>query len=124
MQQEMARILREDGYIVMKEPIRLSEVYDRVRKMLPSRTDVSDYEHPLTKEEFEDLRCGPFLCNETRFFQLPFVNLCLRILPRVPRPIWRVSDWFIKHLPFTKSFASIVVTRLRARDAARGQTDA
>jgi len=115
VQQEMARILREGGFIVLKEPIRLSKLYDRVRKMLPSRTDVSEYEHPLTEEEFQELKCGRFLFSETRFFQLPFVNLFVRILPRVPGPIWRASDWIIRHVSFTKAYASIVVTRLRAR---------
>src|SRR5215469_4725106 len=39
---EMWRILKKGGFVVLFEPIRFSRVYDRVRKLFPVRRCVSD----------------------------------------------------------------------------------
>lgn len=114
-QQEMARVLREDGYIVLQEPIRFSQTYSRLRNLLPAHVDTSDYEHPLTPDEFGALTQGYFLRSNTRFFRLPFVPLFDRVFSRVPDPICRASNWLINTVPFARSYASVVVTKLRAR---------
>jgi SAM-dependent methyltransferase len=84
VQREMVRILREGGYIVMQEPIRFSDFYNRFRNVFPAPSNVSDYEHPLTAEEFKVLTHGYFLCTNTRFFRLPVVPLLKRFSSRVP----------------------------------------
>src|SRR6202158_4716294 len=48
---EMWRILRKGGVIILKEPIRFSKGYAWLRGLLPAHGDISDYEHPLTREE-------------------------------------------------------------------------
>jgi len=115
VQREMARVLREDGYIVLQEPIRFSGMYNRLRKLFPPHPDISDYEHPLTADEFGALTKGYFSGTSTRFFRLPFVPLFDRLFSRVPGPIYHTSNWLISTLPFTELYASIVVTKLRAR---------
>lgn len=118
VKQEMARILREDGYIIIQEPIRFSEFYNRLRHMLPAHTNISDYEHPLTAEEFK-LLTQDFLSSNTRFFRLPFIPLLSRLSSRVPLSAWRLSNWLIKTVPQTSLFASVVVTKLSSQHAVR-----
>src|SRR6201997_3354223 len=48
---EMWRILRKGGVIILREPVRFSKGYAWVRRLLPAHEDISDYEHPLTREE-------------------------------------------------------------------------
>lgn len=115
VQREMARILRKGGYIVLKEPIRFSNMYDRLRKLLPARVNVSDYEHPLTSDEFKSLTQGYFVCTNTRFLRLPFIPLLGRVFSRVPSSVWRASNWLINSFPFASFYASVVVTELRAK---------
>lgn len=118
VKREMARILREDGFIVIQEPIRFSAFYNRLRHMLPAPTNVSDYEHPLTAEEFK-LLTQDFVSSNTRFFRLPFIPLLSRFSARVPLSVWRLSNWLIKTIPQTSLFASVVVTQLRFQRAVR-----
>lgn len=113
--QEMARILREGGYIILKEPIRFSNMYDRLRKLLPSRMDISDYEHPLTSDEFKSLTQKYFFSTDTRFFRLPFIPLLNRVFSRVPDSVWRASNWLINSFPSATLYASVVVTKLRVQ---------
>jgi 2-polyprenyl-3-methyl-5-hydroxy-6-metoxy-1,4-benzoquinol methylase len=93
VQAEMARILSAGGYIVVQEPIRFSKFYNRLRGILPAPTNVSDYEHPLTADEFKVLSQKYFISSNTRFFRLPFVPLVNRFSPRVPNWVFRLSNW-------------------------------
>ena len=45
---EMWRVLRKGGVIILREPIRFSKAYTWVRSLLPAPDDISEYEHPLT----------------------------------------------------------------------------
>lgn len=109
---EMRRILRESGSVILQEPIRFSEVYTRVRKMLPDRVDISEYEHPLTQHELA-VMIQPFETDGTRYFRLPFVPLFSRFLPFLNVAAWKASDWIIRHFPTTKKYATCVVMRLQ-----------
>src|SRR5437899_870917 len=44
---EMWRVLRKGGVIILKEPVRFSKGYAGVRSLLPAREDISEFEHPL-----------------------------------------------------------------------------
>ena len=111
-QREMSRILRQGGYVVMKEPVCFSRAYNRLRNMLPARDEISDYEHPLTVEEFKELTQG-FIASDTRFFRLPFVPLFGRVLSENAGLLCRASNWIINAIPSTQRYASVVVTKLR-----------
>jgi len=108
---EMLRVLRRGGTVVLKEPIRFSGLYNRARGLLPEQDDVSDYEHPLTREEFR-LFTQPFKMEGIRYFRLPFVPLASRLLPSRSDAAWRASDWAVKNLPFLERYASGVVVKL------------
>lgn len=112
VRQEMCRLLAPGGYIVLKEPIRFWKVYSSVRRFLPSRNDVSEYEHPLTREELSALT-ESFTVEELRHFRLPFVPLALRWLPGLQRPAWKLSAAFLRRLPGLEKYATSVAMRLR-----------
>ena len=112
VQREMLRVLREDGYIILQEPIRFSKMYRGIRNLFPAQNNVSDYEHPLTVEEFKMLTKNYCRCTNTRVFRLPFVALYSRLSGRVPVAIARASNWIINTVPLTRRYATIAVTKL------------
>jgi SAM-dependent methyltransferase len=109
---EMWRVLRKGGAIVLKEPIRFSKGYAWLRGLLPAHEDISDYEHPLTREELATMM-EPFKVTGTRYFRLPFVPLALRILPSKIDAAWKTSDWLLRRLPLSESYATAVVMKLQ-----------
>lgn len=109
---EMRRILRPGGVVILKEPVRFSRLYGRLRGLLPSHEDVSEYEHPLTREELA-LMTERFQVEGMRFFRLPFVPLLSRILPATTDTAWKASGWMLRAMPSLERFATSVVVRLR-----------
>ena len=110
VRKEMLRILAKDGKIILQEPIRFSRFYGRLRGLLPGRSDVSEYEHPLTRAEFAAIN-EPFEADGTRYFRLPFIPLLAR-MPGIQRSLWKIDRWCLQHLPATSLYATTVVTRL------------
>jgi 2-polyprenyl-3-methyl-5-hydroxy-6-metoxy-1,4-benzoquinol methylase len=111
---EMQRLLKPTGYIVLKEPIRFSKAYASLRRLLPAHADISDYEHPLTRAELSVLM-EPFTVEGLRYFRLPFVPLTIRFFPALNRRAWALSDWMLQKWPATEFYATSVVMRLRPR---------
>jgi ubiquinone/menaquinone biosynthesis C-methylase UbiE len=109
---EMWRILRKGGVVILREPIRFSKGYTWVRGLLPSREDISEYEHPLTREELATMT-QRFKVEGTRYFRLPFVPLISRTLPSKSDAGWRASNWIIQRWAGAERYASGVVTRLQ-----------
>ena len=109
---EMRRVLRKGGMVILKEPVRFSAFYARVRNLLPAQDDISEYEHPLTQEELS-LMTQTFQVDGTRLFRLPFVPLFSRLLPSLSKTAWKTSDWIIRHFPPTQAYATAIVTRLQ-----------
>jgi SAM-dependent methyltransferase len=110
VREEMRRILAKDGRIILKEPIRFSRTYARLRSLIPARDDVSEYEHPLTRSEFAAI-VEPFKVDGTRYFRLPFVPLLSRML-KTQGQLWKLDRWCLRQLPAASRFATCVVTRL------------
>jgi SAM-dependent methyltransferase len=108
---EMHRVLRKGGYIILSEPIRFSDSYDRLRKMLPSRDNISDYEHPLSRAEFECM-VSAFEAEGLRYFRLPIVPLVERALGRTSKPIRKVSAAMLTAFPGLRVLATTAVVKL------------
>jgi SAM-dependent methyltransferase len=106
---EMLRILKKSGRVIIQEPIRFSGAYGGLRTMLPAQDDISDYEHPLTREELTAV-CAPFKPEGMRYFRLPLIPLFRRISPQ--RLLWKMDRWLIRHLPIINRYATLVVIRL------------
>lgn len=110
VRKEMLRILAKDGKIILQEPIRFSRMYGRLRNLLPRRSDISEYEHPLTREEFAAIT-GSFKADGIRYFRLPFIPLLSRTIGTHNSP-WKVDQWCLQHIPGASRYATCVVTRL------------
>jgi 2-polyprenyl-3-methyl-5-hydroxy-6-metoxy-1,4-benzoquinol methylase len=110
--QEMRRILKRAGFIVISEPVRFSQSYDRVRKLLPSKRNISESEHPLTRAEYDCLTTD-FSVENVRYFRLPFVPLIERVTGHTNHFARVVSGKLIDHVPALQTYATGVVTRLR-----------
>ena len=109
---EMQRVLRPGGFIVLKEPIRFSRTYDFLRRLLPDREDISEYEHPLTRDEFRAFQEG-FVVDGLRFFRLPVEPLSELFLPVARNRAFRLSNWILNTFPPTAHFATVAALRLR-----------
>jgi SAM-dependent methyltransferase len=112
VRKEMLRILKKDGSIILKEPIRFSGFYDRIRKLLKPRWNISEYEHPLTKPEFECMTSG-LAAENLRYFRLPFVPLIGRFSGHAGHFARISSGWLLAHIPLLVHVATGVVVRLR-----------
>ena len=107
----MYRVLKKGGYVVLSEPIRFSSTYDRLRRMLPSRDNISEYEHPLTRDEFQCMVSG-FKAEGLRYFRLPIVPLVERALGRTSKRIRKVSAWMLEAFPGLRFLATTAVVKL------------
>ena len=103
---EIRRVLRPGGYAILKEPIRVSRFYDRLRRLFPAQENTSDYEHPLTQDELSSVT-RDFVPSQMRFFRLPFVRFVKG------RSAWRVSGFLLRNFPALSHFATVVVLKLR-----------
>ncbi len=113
VRREMRRILRKSGQIIMLEPIRFSKTYNWFRSLLPDSGNISEFEHPLTLEEWAVMTEG-FRLRETRYFRLPLVPLADRLLPGAifSKLSFEVSDWMLRHWPRFEKFSTVIVTKL------------
>ncbi len=111
VREEFRRILRDDGYIIIKEPVRYSRFMRRARALFPDREEISEYEHPLTREETNMFTEG-FSIEASRFFRLPFVTVADKIY-RCPRGLFRTDRWLLRRFARLSQFASVRVMLLR-----------
>jgi SAM-dependent methyltransferase len=111
---EMYRILKPGGFIVLTEPVRFSKTYDLVRKILPAQEDTSESEHPLTMQELDCIG-GAFTRENQRLFRLPFVAIPERLFRKSNGLSYKLSDWIIQTWPVFEQFATIVVVRLQKK---------
>lgn len=109
VRREMQRVLAKDGEIILKEPIRFSPSYARLRNLLPAQENVSEYEHPLTRAEFSAINEG-FKADGIRYFRLPFVPLLSSVISA--RRLYKIDQRCLRAFPATSRYATCVVTKL------------
>lgn len=109
---EMWRLLKTGGFVVLLEPIGFSRTCGALRKLVPAREHSSQHEHPLNQKELRCL-CQRFTPERIRYFRLPFVPLVERLFRPTSDSIHLFSDRAIHALPLSKYFATVVVMRLR-----------
>jgi len=117
--EEMWRILRPSGVIVLKEPIRFSKAYAWLRSFLPAGKDISPYEHPLTREELASM-VGRFRVSGIRHSRLPFVPLITVLFPSTQAATLRVSHWILQRCRWLEIFATTIAMKLEQGDALIG----
>jgi SAM-dependent methyltransferase len=109
---EMLRILAKGGIVILKEPVRFSRAYAFLRGMLPAREDVSEFEHPLTREEVTAMT-RRFEVREVRYFRLPFIPLVCGMLPFIKFAAWKVDRWILRHYLAAEGHATLVTMKLQ-----------
>jgi len=103
VREEIRRILRPGGLFVLKGPIRFSRTMGYLRRLFPAPTaDISDYEHPMTRDEVSLVSQG-FEVVAQRAFRLPFVPVLTRF--NVGR----------KQIRSSRSMAAAGLSRLRTQ---------
>jgi len=109
---EIRRIMRPDGLFIMREPIRFSRTVSYLRRLFPPPSaDISDYEHPMTRNEVA-LMCQGFQVVAERNFRLLFVPLLARFNV-ARRQIWSLDRWLLQNFPGLDRIATEKVMSLR-----------
>jgi ubiquinone/menaquinone biosynthesis C-methylase UbiE len=112
---EMRRILARNGAIILSEPIRFSVVYKFLRNLFRPPEDVSDHEHPLTRDELATFT-GHFKTEGIRYFRVPLLPLMDRALPSSivarTRP-WEMDRWILHNCKAAERYATNITMRLR-----------
>jgi SAM-dependent methyltransferase len=109
---EIRRIMRSDGLFIMREPIRFSRTVNYLRWLFPPpAADISDYEHPMTRNEVAVVSQGFEIVAE-RNFRLLFVPLLTRFNVG-KRQIWSLDRWLLRNFPGLDRIATEKVMGLR-----------
>lgn len=109
---EIHRILRKGGLFILREPIRFSRTMNSLRRLFPApEADISEYEHPMTRDELSIVTQG-FTVVAQRNFRLPFVPLLTKFKV-FRRQVWKTDRCLLKHLPSLARFATGKVMSLR-----------
>lgn len=119
---EMHRILVQGGLIILSEPIRFSGLYNRLRNLLPARENISDYEHPLTRNELTEFIRG-FEVEGDRYFRLPLLPLAFTALPSealARQKLMRLDRWILHHWRPARKYATNITLRLRKKSSEFG----
>jgi SAM-dependent methyltransferase len=114
VKKEITRILKPHGVFIVKEPVRFSWTMKQLRRLFPSREDVSEFEYPLNSKQVNALVEG-FQVLASRSFRTPFVPLLTRMIraPHLRRRIWSGDAWVLRHFPAVAHFATVRVMALR-----------
>lgn len=114
VKREICRILKPDGLLILKEPIRFSWMMRQLRPIFPSRVDTSEFEHPLDSKEMSALVAG-FQVLASRDFRTPLVPVLTEAIkaPNMRKRIWSIDAWLVRHLPPLAHFATVRVMALK-----------
>jgi SAM-dependent methyltransferase len=103
---ELRRLLKPGGMVVVKEPVSFSRMMSVLRPLFPARHDISEDEHPLTREEFADLKSGWLVTGE-RAFRLPLIPLFLRFLDgKAVSSLFALDGWLVRRMGLLKRFCT------------------
>ena len=116
---EIRRILKPDGRFIINEPVRLLRVLNTARKLFPDRGNISEFEHPLTREEYAEIKKF-FELTQERAFRLPFVSLAIKMgTPyKYLRGLLLLDGSLLNHFSFLRSVAGVRVAAFSPKSLA------
>lgn len=110
---EMRRVLRPGGVVIVKEPVRLPKLLAALRALFPARRDVSEDEHPLTREDLAQLKAG-WAVSDERAFRLPLIPLFQRLLNGRGVPaLFAIDGWLLRNVRPLDPLSTSRVMRLQ-----------
>jgi 2-polyprenyl-3-methyl-5-hydroxy-6-metoxy-1,4-benzoquinol methylase len=110
---EILRLLKADGFLIVREPVRDSWIYGFLRGCIPySEHRNSEFERPLKKKELDAFAEG-LQCEAKRRFKLPFVPLVRIASRRLVMPAIRIDAWVLRNIPAMEHLATVEVRKLR-----------
>src|SRR5207302_9818709 len=109
---EIYPILRPRCRCILREPIRLSRSVNSLRTLFPRpAADISDFEHPMTRDEIAVVTQG-FAKLAERNFRLPFVPLLMRF-KSLSKRVWATDRWLLQNFSKLEHFATGKVMSLQ-----------
>jgi 2-polyprenyl-3-methyl-5-hydroxy-6-metoxy-1,4-benzoquinol methylase len=113
--QEIWRVLRPGGLLILREPVRDSRTLTYMRRLVPNRgEEMSPYERPLTLGEFSHFS-RDFNLIAAKRFRLPFLRVVKQIVPRWEKRAWKIDGWFLKNVTPLRRYATVQVMSLQKR---------
>jgi len=114
VKKEILRILKPQGLLILKEPIRFSRAMTELRRLFPPAEDVSESEYPLNSKQLNAFADG-FQVLSSRSFRTPLIPLLTRIIrmPKLEQHMWSSDAWVLRHFPALADFATVRVMALR-----------
>ena len=110
VKEELCRILKPNGILIVQEPVRDSKWMGSLRSLVPAG-EISAFEKPLTRRELDMLSEG-FVCDSVRRFRLPFVAIAERLSPSLTRLAYRMDRPLLRSFTSLQHFATVEVRRL------------
>jgi SAM-dependent methyltransferase len=111
---EVHRVLVPGGWAIFSEPLGVNPMLRLYRRLTPGMRTPD--ERPLKPRDLDAMR-RRFSAVDAEFFNLvALAAIPLRRMPgglRIARGLHRIDGWLFRRLPVTKSWAWIVVVRLR-----------
>lgn len=113
---EIKRILKPTGRLIINEPVRFPRILQMGRKLFPKRGEISEYEHPLTREEYSIITDW-FEMEYEKAFRLPLLSLAIRLGAdgKNLMGMYRFDGSLLAHFPFLRRFAGVRVAAFKQR---------
>ena len=113
---EILRVLKPNGLLILKEPVRFSWIMRGARRLFPAKEDSSEFEYPLSSLDVKSFVEG-FEVLASRSFRSPLIPLLTQVIGISPHhhTIWSIDAGLLRRIPWLAHFATVRVMAMRVR---------